>query len=112
MKIQGVDNVLFNVGELEAAIAHYSKLGLTLKFKMEARGIALFKVGEEAPGLMLRSTGEPLRIGEHAAKVWLEVPDARAVATEIQAAGLTLAAPPFQAGTGWTVEVKDPWGNV
>jgi predicted enzyme related to lactoylglutathione lyase len=50
------------------------------------------------------------RTGGH--KVWFEVPDARVAAEELATRGAPLCAPPFSIGTGWVVEVTDPWGNV
>ncbi|MFC5833073.1 VOC family protein [Nonomuraea insulae] len=61
----------------------------------------LYAIGEETPGLLVRV--HDTRPGSM--RVWLEVPDARAVAAE---SGIE----PFEVFTGWTVEVPDPWGNV
>lgn len=94
--VLGVDNVLFGVGDLDDAIAFYTGLGLPLVFRMEE--VALFRLGSEVPGLLVRR-GDPVGGG----RVWLEVPDARA---------LSVAGTPFPVATGWTVEVSDPWGNV
>jgi catechol 2,3-dioxygenase-like lactoylglutathione lyase family enzyme len=96
--VLGVDNVLFAVGDLDEAVAFYTELGLPLVFKLDEPGIALFRLGAETPGLLLRR-GENTGGG----RVWFEVPDARALSTKEQ---------PFPVATGWTVEVTDPWGNV
>jgi predicted enzyme related to lactoylglutathione lyase len=50
--------------------------------------------------------------GTEASRLWLEVPDARAAAKALAAAGVTAVADPFPVATGWTVEVADPWGNI
>jgi catechol 2,3-dioxygenase-like lactoylglutathione lyase family enzyme len=94
--VLGVDNVLFSVGDLDGAVEFYTGLGLPLVFRHGE--IALFRLGPEAPGLLVRR--------EDAAgggRVWLEVPDVRALSTVER---------PFPVATGWTVEVADPWGNV
>ncbi|WP_238016959.1 VOC family protein [Dactylosporangium sp. AC04546] len=101
IEVLGVDNVLFGVGDLDAAVDFYGgTLGLPLAFRLDEPGVALFRLGPETPGLLVRRSGGPQR-----ARVWLEVPDARAVAAE-------LGADPFRVATGWTVEVADLWGNV
>lgn len=100
IEVLGIDNVLFAVGDLEQAKAFYmAKLGLALKFEVAAAGIALYRLGPEEPGLLLRRQ-EPTP-----PRVWLEVPDARAAAAE-------LGGEPREVQTGWVVEVTDPWGNV
>jgi catechol 2,3-dioxygenase-like lactoylglutathione lyase family enzyme len=107
--VLGVDNVLFAVGDLAAAVAFYrDALGLPLTFQLDGPGIALFQLGPEAPGLLLRA--QPATSG--GGRVWLEVRDARAVATGLAAAGVPGTGTPFPVATGWTVEVADPWGNT
>ncbi|GAA3221441.1 hypothetical protein GCM10020256_28240 [Streptomyces thermocoprophilus] len=45
-------------------------------------------------------------------RLWIEVPDARAMGERLAAAGIPPLEEPFSVATGWTVEVADPWGNV
>lgn len=52
----------------------------------------------EPPSLLVRRTDTP-----SGGRVWLEVPDARALSTVVK---------PFRVATGWTTEVTDSWGNV
>jgi catechol 2,3-dioxygenase-like lactoylglutathione lyase family enzyme len=85
--VLGVDNVLFSVGDLDEAVAFYTNLGLPLVFRLEEAGIALFRLGQETPGLLVRRTE-----AAGGGRVWLEVPDARA---------LSVAGQPFQVATGW-----------
>lgn len=96
--VLGVDNVLFAVGDLDRAVAFYGDLGLPLVFRLD--GIALFRLGPETPGLLVRLVRRSAEVG--GGRVWLEVPDARALSI----------GQPFRVATGWTVEVADPWGNV
>ena len=99
--VLGVDNVLFEVGDLDAAVAFYvDGLGLPLVFRPDGPGIALLRLGPETPGLLLRRGDTPGR-----GRVWLEVRDARAL--DLPGGGAA-----FEVATGWTVEVADPWGNV
>ncbi|WP_433437507.1 VOC family protein [Nonomuraea sp. CA-141351] len=100
MRVLGVDNILVGAGDPVRAKEFYGGvLGLEEKFSTEET--ALFAIGEETPGLLVRvQEGRPGSM-----RVWLEVPDARAAADEL---GLE----PFEVFTGWTVEVPDPWGNV
>lgn len=100
MNILGVDNILVGVGDLARAKEFYGGvLGLREKFSTEE--LALFAIGTEAPGLLVRV--QEARPGSM--RVWLEVPDARAVAKEVGGEA-------FEVFTGWTVEIADPWGNV
>lgn len=113
MRVLGVDNVVVPVGELAGAKEFYSgALGLPVKFEFAEQGIALFDVGGEAPGLLARVDRDARRGSSPAMRLWLEVPDAKAAARELAGLGVELLAPPFEVGTGWTVEVADPWGNV
>jgi predicted enzyme related to lactoylglutathione lyase len=112
MKVLGIDNVLFAVGDLSRAMSFYGSLGLAVSFQVPAAGIAAYRLGDEEPGLLLREQ----EVGEAPAsaspRVWLEVRDARAAAAELTGAGVALLGPPFEVHTGWTFEVTDPWGNV
>jgi len=112
--VLGVDNVLFTVGDLDEAVTFYTALGLPLAFRMDERGIALFRLGGEPAGLLVRrgeisaATGS----GDGRPRLWLEVADARVVARTLRETGVAALADPFPVATGWTVEVADPWGNV
>ena len=110
--VRGIDNVLFTVGDLDTAVDFYAgRLGLPLAFRMDEPGIALFRLGDEPPGLLARR-GRVSGPTEGAPRLWLEVPDALGAAAALAGAGVTVSAEPFRVATGWTVEVADPWGNV
>ena len=113
LDILGVDNVLVAVGDFEVALDFYAgSLGLPLKFQIPALGIACFKLGPEAPGLLVRAGAVHARNPRETPRLWLEVRDARAAAAELRAREVTVVDEPFEVATGWTVEVADPWGNV
>lgn len=100
MRILGIDNVLIGVGDLARAKQFYGGLlGLPEKFSTEE--LALYAIGDETPGLLIRVQD----VQPGTTRVWLEVPDARTAA-----AGL--GGEPFEVFTGWTVELSDPWGNI
>jgi predicted enzyme related to lactoylglutathione lyase len=108
--ILGVDNVLVDVSDLNEAIAFYRDgLGLGLKFRLDERGTALFAIADESAGLLARVSANPVSGGM---RLWLEVPDARAEVTALARRGIATAGDPFQTATGWTVELKDPLGNI
>jgi predicted enzyme related to lactoylglutathione lyase len=103
-KLLGIDNVLFAVRDLDAAIGFYEACGLALKFKVEQAGMALFTIGSEEPGLLIRK-------GDGSAgKFWVEVRDADAAAAALRAAGIGTMR--LETMTGITVEATDPSGNV
>jgi predicted enzyme related to lactoylglutathione lyase len=113
-ELLGFDNVLLAVGDLAEAVGFYERAGFTVGFRFDEAGIALLKVGGETPGILLR---EEEALGHRpppwpSPRIWLEVPDARAAARELAAAGIEPLDEVFQVATGWTVEIADPWGNV
>jgi predicted enzyme related to lactoylglutathione lyase len=110
VEVLGIDNVFLEVGDLEDAARFYRDvLGLPIAKAFDAIGTILFQVGAETPGLGVRAASVP-RVG--AQKIWFEVADARAAATELRAAGVSLLAPPMLIPTGYVFEVVDPWGNI
>ncbi|ANH93066.1 MULTISPECIES: VOC family protein [unclassified Streptomyces] len=113
-ELLGFDNVLLAVGDLDEAAAFYGRAGFTVAFRLDEAGIALLKVGGETPGILLRRQEA---LGHrpppwHTPRLWLEVPDARAAARALAAAGIEPLDAPVAQATGWTVEIADPWGNV
>jgi catechol 2,3-dioxygenase-like lactoylglutathione lyase family enzyme len=82
--VLGVDNVFVPVGDLARAVEFYRDVvGLPVAKRFEDMGMALFRIGDETPGLGVGVTDAP-RVGGQ--KVWFEVPDARAAADELSAA--------------------------
>ncbi|GHI05457.1 extradiol dioxygenase [Streptomyces cellostaticus] len=113
-ELLGFDNVLLPVGDLDEAVGFYERAGFILGFRWDEGGLALLRVGGEMPGILLQleeTLGHrtPPWPSPH---IWLEVPDARAAARKLAAAGIAPLDEVFQGATGWTVEIADPWGNV
>ncbi|WP_328403859.1 MULTISPECIES: VOC family protein [unclassified Nocardia] len=113
MEIRGIDNVLVPVGDLGAAVEFYEgALGMAVKFTLPQDGIAVFDVGGEVAGVMVRVDPSAGAQGLSGMRLWLEVPDALAAAAELEGYGVPVLGAPYEVGTGWSVEVADPWGNV
>ncbi|MEX3103620.1 VOC family protein [Streptomyces sp. ST1015] len=113
-ELLGFDNVLLPVGNLAEAVGFYERAGFAVGFRFDEGGLASLKVGRETPGILLR---EEEALGHRpppwgCARVWMEVPDARAAARRLAAAGVAAIDEPASVATGWTVEIADPWGNV
>ncbi|WP_330288245.1 VOC family protein [Streptomyces sp. NBC_00576] len=113
-ELLGFDNVLLPVGDLAEAVAFYERAGFGITARLDEAGIAVLRVGAETPGLLLRVEEA---LGHRpppwaSPRVWLEVPDAKAAARALAAAGVTPLDAPVSVATGWTVEIADPWGNV
>ena len=101
-------------GYLAEAVAFYQRAGFGITARLDEAGIAVLRVGAETPGLLLRVEES---LGHRpppwaSPRVWLEVPDAKAAAHALAAAGVTPLDAPVSVATGWTVEIADPWGNV
>lgn len=101
MKLLGIDNVFFQVGNLDIAIEFFEKLGFKLKFRIPRISSALLEIGGEVPGLMLRESKDP-----RPSKMWIEVSDALDAKKTVPEGTL------LQTATGITYEISDPWGNI
>ena len=113
MQILGVDNILFAVGDLTQARAFYeTQLGLPVKFVVAEAGLVAYRLGAEEPGLILRAQEIQPTPARDTPRVWFEVADARAAARQLEALGVAPLQQPWEVGTGWIVEIADPWGNV
>jgi catechol 2,3-dioxygenase-like lactoylglutathione lyase family enzyme len=93
--VLGLDNVLLDVGDLEAAKGFYGG-----------------RLGDEEAGLVVRAGDVAPGPPRSSPRLWLEVPDARAAGKALAEAGVALLGEPRELRTGWLVEVADPWGNV
>ncbi|MEV8032605.1 VOC family protein [Streptomyces sp. NPDC086182] len=113
-ELLGLDNVLLPVGNLGEVASFYERAGFPPAFRLDEAGIALPRVGKETPGVLLRLDEELSRRPPPWAspRLWLEVPDARAAARSLAAAGIAPLDEPFSGATGWTVGIAAPWGNV
>jgi len=114
IRVLGVDNILFGVGDFQEARAFYEgKLGLPVKFAVEAMGIVGYRLGSDEAGLFLRAQSSiapaPPR---ETPRLWLEVADARQATEQLAQLGIAPLQEPFEINTGWVVEFADPWGNV
>ena len=113
MEIVGLDSVLLAVGDLEEARRFYGgTLSLAVRFELPDLGVAAFGLGRGRPSLVVQHRHVAEHPPRETPRVWLEVPDARAAATELRSSGVRNVGEPFEVQTGWTVEVADAWGNV
>jgi catechol 2,3-dioxygenase-like lactoylglutathione lyase family enzyme len=103
----GIDNVLFAVRNLDEAVAFYRDCGFVLKFRVDNTGMALFSIGPEEPGLLVRAVDSGAVGG---GRLWVEVGSADAAAARLLAAGIPTSR--IETMTGSTIEVADPSGNV
>ena len=100
----GIDNVMFNVGDLDEAIRFYEGCGFVLKFRVDEKRMALLVIGSEGPGLVLR-TDE----GSPGGRLWVEVRDAEKVRQILMGEGASPIR--IETATGVTCEMCDPFGN-
>ncbi len=83
-----------------------------MKFVVAGAGLIAYRLGEEEAGLLLRVQDIESTAPRATPRVWLEVADARAAARQLESIGVPLLKDPWEVGTGWVVEIADPWGNV
>ena len=105
MQLLGIDNVFFEVGDLEKAISFFDQLGFKLKFKIPHISSVLFNIGDEEPGLLIKEIKNP-----KPSKLWVEIKDAHLAkekCNQLGIVGVTL-----ETATGFTFEIQDPWNNV
>lgn len=107
MTLLGIDNVLFDVADLDHARAHYGSLGFRESFVVEAAGIVGYGIGAERPGLLIRARADVPASEPKGPHLWVEVPDARQLARQLGYSS-SLA----EVRTGWVFEVPDIWGNL
>lgn len=104
IELLGIDNILFHVADLDAGVAFYRRCGFSLKFHLPEKRMALFAIGAEAPGLVLRSDE-----GGPGGWLWVEVRDAMHVQQLFAADGVESIM--IETATGLTCEICDPFGN-
>lgn len=105
IELLGIDNVLFDVKDLDAAVAFYTGCGFRLRWRSDEKAIALFSIGREAPGLLVRRRVSPHGTG----CLWVEVADASEAASVLETAGIQTVR--IETTTGLTCEACDPSGN-
>jgi lactoylglutathione lyase len=99
---QKIDCLMFNVGDLDAAIGFYrDKLGLPLAWRTETG--AAFRVGESELVINQADPREP--------ETDIMVASAEDAARHFVEAGGRIVAGPFDIKIGKCVVVADPWGN-
>lgn len=113
MNILGIDNIIVDATDLDAARHFYGTvLGLVEKYAFAERGVVGYSIGAEAPGFVIRASRDHTADTGAGPRVWLEVEDAGAAATELAGVGVTTLGPARHVGTGWVVEIADPFGTV
>lgn len=89
----------------EKAISFYDQLSFKLKFKISHISSALFSIGPEEPGLMIKETDYP-----KPSKLWIEIQDAQQAKEKCSQLGI--AGTILETATGFTFEIQDPWNNI
>ena len=100
MELLGIDNVFFQLRDLEKAIPFYERLGFQLKFRIPHLPGALFHIGKEEPGLMLCKTQQPIP-----SRLWVELENAKQMSEHCTS--MEIQGNEVETKTGVTFEVKD-----
>lgn len=104
-KIKGIDNIFFEVANLNRAIAFYQQLGFKQKLAIPQIKAMLLSIGEEEPGLILLEKQPVVP-----SKLWVEVIDASQVKKHCST--IDVEGTEIETATGKTFEVVDESGNV
>lgn len=105
IKLLGIDNIFFEVKDLEKAIDFLQKLGFDLKFKIPHINAALLSIGNEEPGLIIIEKEKVLP-----SRFWVEVENAQELKKECKK--LNINGKMLETATGFTFEINDPSGNI
>ncbi|MDI1335679.1 MAG: VOC family protein [Lacunisphaera sp.] len=110
MKIRGTDFVLYHVSDLSRAVKFYRDvLGLKQEILSEEYQWAEFNCGNLTLALKGGAKAGEIPAG---ARLALAVGDITAAHAELQAKGVSMAAPPQSHGNCQHLEVSDPDGHV
>lgn len=113
MNILGIDNIVIDVSDLDQARHFYGTiLGLTERYAFPDRGVIGYRIGEEQPGLIVRTRSTANHAGGCGPQIWLEVKNAADAAGHLATRGAVPLGPAIKIKTGWVIEVADPFGNV
>jgi lactoylglutathione lyase len=98
-RIVGVNHIALEVGDIEEALAFYSRL-FTFKLRGKSESMAFIDLGDQFIALQ-KGRKQPPDDGRH---FGLVVDDKEAARTALKAAGVTSLDGPF-------LDFRDPWGN-
>jgi len=99
-RLVGFNHVAIEVGDIDEALAFYSKL-FTFELRSREPGMAFIDLGDQF--LALQETAEPSPTGGR--HFGLVVEDKEAARASILAAGIHIEPGPF-------LDFRDPWGNL
>ncbi len=104
------DNFFYPANDFEASKRFYADvLGLPVKFDFSQFGMIAFKVGDDEPAIILK---DKTKFAAAQPCVWIEVENVKTLYDELKSKGVNFLSEPFQIKTGWSVELKDPSGNI
>jgi catechol 2,3-dioxygenase-like lactoylglutathione lyase family enzyme len=104
MNLLGIDNIFFEVLDLQKAQHFYEQLGFKLKLSIPQKKAILFSIGSETPGLIICEKDSPAP-----SRLWIEVENAESVKSHCQSIGIS--GKDIQTNTGVTFEIVDESGN-
>lgn len=104
------DNFFYPANDFEASKKFYADvLGLPVKFDFSQFGMIAFHVGDDEPAIILK---DKTKFPSAQPCVWIEVEDVKTLYEELKKKGAEFLSEPFKIKTGWSVELKDPSGNI
>jgi predicted enzyme related to lactoylglutathione lyase len=107
--MKAYDNFFFGAKDIKESRDFYEKkLGLTLKFDFEDKGMIAFKVVDEEPAIILKDLKA---FPEVKPTIWFVVDDVEVEYQKLRDKGIKFLSEPFEIMTGMAVEFEDPSGN-
>jgi predicted enzyme related to lactoylglutathione lyase len=107
--MKSYDNFFLKSKDLKESREFYEKrLGLSIKFNFQDKGMIAFKVGDEEPAIILKDVKA---FPDIKPTIWFVVDDVEEEFLMLKEKGVKFLSEPFEIHTGMAVEFEDPSGN-
>ncbi|MCE5214622.1 MAG: VOC family protein [Methanobacterium sp.] len=107
--MKSYDNFFIKAKDLKESREFYeNKLGLSLKFNFQDKGMIAFNVGDEEPAIILKDVKA---FPDIKPTIWFVVEDVGEEYQKLKGKGVKFLSEPFEILTGMAVEFEDPSGN-
>lgn len=107
--MKSYDNFFLRAEDLKKSREFYeNKLGLSLKFNFQNKGMIAFNVGDEEPAIILKDVKA---FPDVKPTIWFVVDDVEVEYQRLIEKGVKFLSEPYEIHTGMAVEFENPSGN-